>query len=66
MCRLYGFLGTEPTRLECSLVDAQCALLIQSDRGLWGVRNPDGTIFGVDASVRTSTRSLIGRGPVGG
>lgn len=42
MCRLYGFLATEPTRLECSLVQAQNALQVQSDRDLRGVRNADG------------------------
>ena len=51
MCRLYGFRANEPTRLECSLVRAQNALMAQSrgDReGLvhghgWGVaEHPDG------------------------
>ena len=42
MCRLYGFLATEPTRLECSLVSAQNALQVQSDRDGRGVRNADG------------------------
>jgi predicted glutamine amidotransferase len=42
MCRLYGFLATEPTRLECSLVAAQNALQNQSDRDNRGVRNADG------------------------
>lgn len=42
MCRLYGFLATDATRLECSLVEAQNALVVQSDRDLRGVRNPDG------------------------
>lgn len=42
MCRLYGFLATEETRLDCSLVEAQNALLVQSDRDLGGVRHPDG------------------------
>ena len=42
MCRLYGFRATEPTRVECSLVEAQNALLLQSDRDLRGVRNGDG------------------------
>jgi len=42
MCRLYGFLATEPTRLECSLVEAQNALVVQSDRDRRGRRNPDG------------------------
>lgn len=51
MCRLYGFRAAEPTRLECSLVLAQNALMTQSQRdreGLthghgWGVaEHPDG------------------------
>ncbi|MEA1902305.1 MAG: class II glutamine amidotransferase, partial [Actinomycetota bacterium] len=42
MCRLYGSLATEPTRLECSLVEAQNALQVQSDRDRRGVRNADG------------------------
>lgn len=42
MCRLYGFLSTEPTRLECSLVEAHNALQVQSDRDSRGVRNADG------------------------
>jgi len=32
MCRLYGFLATDPTRVECSLVESQYALLAQSRR----------------------------------
>ncbi|MDJ0949889.1 MAG: class II glutamine amidotransferase [Alphaproteobacteria bacterium] len=51
MCRLYGFRATEPTKVECSLVHAQNALMEQSrgDREGkvhahgWGVaENPDG------------------------
>ena len=42
MCRLYGFLATEPTRLECSLVAAQNALVVQSDMDGRGIRNADG------------------------
>ncbi|GMR01712.1 MAG: class II glutamine amidotransferase [Acidimicrobiia bacterium] len=42
MCRLYGFLATQPTRLECSLVSAQNALQVQSDRDGRGIRNADG------------------------
>ncbi len=42
MCRLYGFLATESTRLECSLVEAHNALQVQSDRDSRGVRNADG------------------------
>ena len=51
MCRLYGFRASEPTRVECSLVHAQNALMEQSrldQEGLthghgWGVaEHPDG------------------------
>lgn len=42
MCRLYGFRASEQTRVECSLVQAQNALLKQSDRDRRGVRNGDG------------------------
>ena len=51
MCRLYAFRANQPTRVECSLVHAQNALMEQSrgDReGLvhghgWGVADfPDG------------------------
>jgi glutamine amidotransferase len=54
MCRLYGLRATEPTRIECSLVKAQNALMAQSRRdreGLshahgWGVaEHPDGLPF---------------------
>ena len=30
MCRLYGFRATQPTRVECTLVHAQNALMVQS------------------------------------
>ncbi len=42
MCRMYGFLATDPTRLDCSLVSAQNALVVQSDRDQRGIRNADG------------------------
>ena len=54
MCRLYGFHANEPTRIECSLIYAQNALMAQSIRdreGLthghgWGVAGyPDGVPF---------------------
>ncbi len=41
MCRLYGFSATEATRLDCSLVLAQNALQVQSDRDQRGRRNAD-------------------------
>ena len=42
MCRLYGFRGTEPTKVECTLVLAQNALLLQSRKDRRGVAHPDG------------------------
>jgi glutamine amidotransferase len=39
---MYGFLATDSTRLDCSLVLAQNALQTQSDRDGRGVRNADG------------------------
>ena len=42
MCKLYGFLATESTQLEGSLLDAHNALRVQSDRDSRGVRNADG------------------------
>lgn len=51
MCRLYGLRANEPTRVECSLVHAQNALMAQSRKDLaglthghgWGVaEHPDG------------------------
>ena len=42
MCRLYGFRGTAPTRLDCSLVRAQNALMAQSRQDRRGVANADG------------------------
>ena len=54
MCRLYGFRANEPTKVECSLVHAQNALMAQSRMDLvglthghgWGVaEHPDGIPF---------------------
>lgn len=42
MCRLYGFRANEPTKVECTLVYAQNALLSQSERDLRGAAHPDG------------------------
>jgi glutamine amidotransferase len=60
MCRLYGFAATQPTRLECSLVQAQNALQMQSDRDGRGRRNADGWGIArwssVDAEVVRSTQ----------
>ena len=46
MCRLYGFRATEPTKVECTLVHAQNALMVQSQRDDhshgWGIATYDG------------------------
>ena len=42
MCRLYGFRGNEPTKVECSLVYAQNALLAQSTGDERGEAHLDG------------------------
>lgn len=42
MCRLYGFRGTAPTKLDCSLVRAQNALMAQSRQDRRGLSNADG------------------------
>jgi len=42
MCRLYGFRATDPTLVECSLVEAQNSLLRQSEQDSRGLANSDG------------------------
>jgi predicted glutamine amidotransferase len=42
MCRLYGFRATEPTTVECTLVRAQNALIVQSQRDQEGRSNAHG------------------------
>ena len=42
MCRLYGFCATEPTKVECTLVHAQNALMAQSRSDLKGVSHAHG------------------------
>lgn len=42
MCRLYGFRANELTKVECTLVHAQNALLSQSRADLRGTSHPDG------------------------
>jgi predicted glutamine amidotransferase len=42
MCRLYGFRSNEPTKVECSLVHAQNAILIQSRSDEIGRAHSDG------------------------
>jgi len=42
MCRLYAFRASEPTKVECSLIYAQNALLQQSRRDEMGDAHPDG------------------------
>ena len=42
MCRLYGFYATEPTKVECTLVHAQNALIAQSLSDLSGYAHAHG------------------------
>lgn len=42
MCRLYGFRATEPTKVECTLVHAQNALMVQSRRDREGLSHGHG------------------------
>lgn len=42
MCRLYGFRASAKTKVECTLVHAQNALLFQSRSDLRGKSHPDG------------------------
>ena len=66
MCRLYGFSATGATQLDCSLVLAQNALQVQSDRDRRGRRNADG--WGIarwsagDLEVVTSTNPAFADG----
>jgi hypothetical protein len=45
MCRLYGFRATEPTKIECTLVHAQNALIIQSYRDQSGTSHLNGWVW---------------------
>jgi len=42
MCRLYGFCANEPTKVECTLVHAQNALIAQSKSDLSGMSHSHG------------------------
>jgi glutamine amidotransferase len=42
MCRLYGFRANEPTKVECTLVHAQNALMVQSREDLVGKSHANG------------------------
>ncbi len=42
VCRLYGFRSSEPTRVECTLVHAQNALMVQSRADLRGKSHSHG------------------------
>ena len=42
MCRLYGFRANEETKVECTLVHAQNALMLQSRADMLGHSHPDG------------------------
>ena len=42
MCRLYGFLANEKTKVECTLVQSQNSLLLQSRSDIRGKNHSDG------------------------
>ena len=42
MCRLYGFRATEDSKVECTLVHAQNALMVQSREDLSGYSHAHG------------------------
>ncbi len=42
MCRLYGFRANFPTKVECTLIHAQNALMIQSRADMRGLSHSDG------------------------
>ncbi len=42
MCRLYALLANQPTKVECTLIHAQNALMIQSRADMRGVSHTDG------------------------
>ena len=52
MCRLYGFRATEETKVECTLVHAQNALIVQAEGDLTGREHAHG--WGV-ATYRNGT-----------
>ncbi|MEQ8211508.1 MAG: class II glutamine amidotransferase [Lacipirellulaceae bacterium] len=52
MCRLYGLLANEPTKVECTLVHAQNALLHQSRSDLRGHTHSDGWGIGCYANSK--------------
>jgi len=56
MCRLYALQATHPTCAACELLDAQNALLDQSQQDTRGLSNPHG--WGLAALVDDTTRSV--------
>lgn len=47
MCRLYGLCATHPTKVSCELLEAQNALIRQSERDERGLINDDGWGIGL-------------------
>ncbi len=64
MCRLYGFRDTDPTLVECSLVEPQNALLRQSEKDSRGLANPDGwgTALWGSQGLQLERRDQVGIG----
>lgn len=60
MCRLYGYLSEQPTRVECGLVCAQNSMLAQSGGDRRGQPNPDGwgVAYFIDGAPRVERQVL--------
>lgn len=58
MCRLYGFHANELTKVECSLVHAQNALLTQSRHDAKGRKHADGWGIACYGDLSDATRRL--------
>ncbi|MBM3551409.1 MAG: class II glutamine amidotransferase [Alphaproteobacteria bacterium] len=52
MCRLYGFSANEPTKVECTLVHAQNALMVQARKDLAGWAHANGWGIATYEAVR--------------
>ncbi len=62
MCRIYGFRSNEPTKVECTLVHAQNALLAQSRSDHVGKSHPHGWGIGLYENGAPTLCSVNARG----
>ena len=59
MCRLYGFISNEPTKVDCSLVYSQNALMQQSRVDQVGLDHTDGWGIGTYRDGRPQVRKKM-------